>query len=80
MKLSVFDSSCHSTANAHMPLIKLDNNFVLMQFGFAPTRKSILALQDPVALCPAVLVKKYDITQQKELELQLARQQEALQT
>ena len=36
-------------------------------------------LQDPVDASPAVLVKKYDITQQKELELKLSVQQQELQ-
>ncbi|KAL0048533.1 hypothetical protein WJX82_005213 [Trebouxia sp. C0006] len=36
-------------------------------------------MQDPIEVCPAVLVKRYDITQQKELELQLAQQQVGLQ-
>jgi len=38
-----------------------------------------LSLQDPVDSSPAVLVKRYNVTQQKELELQLSCQQEALQ-
>ena len=41
-------------------------------------RDSLYA-QDPIEMRPAVLVKRYDITQQKELELQLARQQVDLQ-
>ena len=36
-------------------------------------------LQDPMDGSPAVLVQRYNITQQKELELQLSLQQEALQ-
>ncbi|DBA80660.1 TPA: hypothetical protein ACH3X1_007904 [Trebouxia sp. C0004] len=36
-------------------------------------------MQDPVDLSPAVLVKRYNVTHQKELELQLSGQQEALQ-
>lgn len=36
-------------------------------------------VQDPVSSKPAVLIKKYNISQQKELELQLASQQVALQ-
>ena len=36
-------------------------------------------LQDPVDGSPAVLVRRYNITQQKELEIQLLNQQEALQ-
>lgn len=36
-------------------------------------------LQDPVDGSSAVLVKRYNITQQKELELKLAEHQEALQ-
>lgn len=36
-------------------------------------------LQDPVSLCPSALVKRYNISQQKELELQLAVQQDILQ-
>ena len=39
----------------------------------------MIALQDPVDGSPAVLVKRYNITHQKELELQLLNQQEALQ-
>ena len=38
-----------------------------------------LVLQDPVCGDAAVLVKRYNITQQKETELQLAAQQEILQ-
>lgn len=38
-----------------------------------------LVMQDPVDSSPAVLVKRYNVTQQKELELQLSDQQEALQ-
>ena len=38
-----------------------------------------LAMQDPMDGSPAVLVQRYNITQQKELELQLSLQQEALQ-
>ncbi len=36
-------------------------------------------MQDPVSAGSAVLVKKYNISQQKELELQLASQQVTLQ-
>ncbi|KAA6423770.1 MAG: hypothetical protein FRX49_06341 [Trebouxia sp. A1-2] len=36
-------------------------------------------MQDPVDGSPAVLVKRYNITQQKEIEMQLSAQQEALQ-
>ena len=36
-------------------------------------------VQDPVDKRPAVLVQRYNITQQKQLELQLSLQQEALQ-
>ena len=36
-------------------------------------------MQDPVSLCPSALVKRYNISQQKELELQLAVQQDILQ-
>ncbi len=36
-------------------------------------------MQDPVSAGSAVLVQKYNISQQKELELQLASQQVALQ-
>ena len=36
-------------------------------------------MQDPVDRSPAVLVKRYNVTEQKELELQLSDQQEALQ-
>ena len=36
-------------------------------------------MQDPVSASSAVLVKKYNISQQKELEIQLASQQVALQ-
>ncbi len=36
-------------------------------------------MQDPVDSSPAVLVKRYNVTKQKELELQLSRQQEVLQ-
>ncbi|KAL3161210.1 putative 3',5'-cyclic phosphodiesterase pde-3 [Trebouxia sp. C0009 RCD-2024] len=36
-------------------------------------------MQDPVDSSPAVLVKRYNITRQKELEIQLFNQQEALQ-
>ena len=36
-------------------------------------------VQDPVDGSPAVLVQRYNITEQKELELQLSLQQEALQ-
>lgn len=39
----------------------------------------MIALQDPVDGSPAVLVKRYNITHQKELEIQLLNQQEALQ-
>lgn len=35
--------------------------------------------QDPVDGSPAVLVKRYNITQQKEMEIQLSMQQEVLQ-
>ena len=35
-------------------------------------------IQDPVDASPAVLVKRYDITQQKELEIQLAARQGVL--
>ncbi len=41
--------------------------------------KQSLMLQDPVDKKPAVLVQRYNITQQKQLELQLHLQQEALQ-
>ncbi len=36
-------------------------------------------LQDPINASPAVLVKKYDITAQKDLELKLSIQQQELQ-
>ena len=36
-------------------------------------------LQDPVDASPAVLVKRYNITEQKHLELQLTAHQDALQ-
>lgn len=36
-------------------------------------------LQDPVDSSPAVLVKRFNVTQQKELEVQLSSQQEVLQ-
>ncbi len=39
----------------------------------------IAMAQDPVDGLPAVLVQRYNITQQKQLELQLSLQQEALQ-
>ena len=38
-----------------------------------------ICLQDPVDASPAVLVKRYDITQQKDLELKLSIQQQELQ-
>ena len=38
-----------------------------------------MLVQDPVTSAPAVLIKRYNISQQKELELQLADQQLALQ-
>ena len=40
---------------------------------------STLWVQDPVDASPAVLVKRYNITQQKHLELQLTAHQDALQ-
>lgn len=52
--------------------------FIVMDLGCCSFRNSFY-VQDPVEMCPAVLVKRYDITQQKELELQLARQQVDLQ-
>lgn len=36
-------------------------------------------MQDPVDRSRAVLVKRYNVTKQKELELQLSDQQEVLQ-
>ena len=36
-------------------------------------------VQDPVTSGPAVLVKRYNITQQKQIEIQLEAQQELLQ-
>lgn len=36
-------------------------------------------MQDPVDASPAVLVKRYNITEQKYLELQLTAHQDALQ-
>lgn len=39
----------------------------------------LTSLQDPVSEQPSVLVKRYNISQQKELELQLSIQQAALQ-
>ena len=41
--------------------------------------KASVGVQDPVDGGPAVLVQRYNITQQKQLELQLSLQQEALQ-
>ena len=38
-----------------------------------------IALQDPMDTTPAVLVKRYNITEQKHLELQLTAHQDALQ-
>ena len=51
---------------------------IVMDVSCTDFRDSLYA-QDPIEMCPAVLVKRYDITQQKELELQLARQQVDLQ-
>ena len=42
-------------------------------------RVSLTPMQDPVDGSAAVLVQRYNITEQKELELQLSLQQEALQ-
>ena len=39
----------------------------------------MLASQDPVDDSPAVLVQRYNITEQKHLELQLTAHQDALQ-
>ena len=41
--------------------------------------QSCVLLQDPIDSSPAVLVKKYDITAQKDLELKLSIQQQKLQ-
>lgn len=43
------------------------------------THNKSLLRQDPVTGRPATLIKRYNISQQKELELQLASQQVALQ-
>lgn len=40
---------------------------------------AICLMQDPVNALPAVLVKRYNITQQKHAELQLMLHEEALQ-
>lgn len=45
----------------------------------SPAWKGCLVVQDPVDASPAVLVKRYNITQQKHIELQLTAHQEALQ-
>ena len=41
--------------------------------------KSLVLMQDPVTDAPAVLVFVHNITQQKQMESQLAQRQEALQ-
>ena len=41
--------------------------------------RPVVAVQDPVDGSPAVLVQRYNITQQKQLELKLSLQQEVLQ-
>ena len=41
--------------------------------------KTVIASQDPVDSSPAVLVRRFNMTRQKELELQLSVQQEVLQ-
>lgn len=43
------------------------------------SRASFAVLQDPIGGSPAVLVKKWDITNEKQTELQLEASQEALQ-
>ncbi len=40
---------------------------------------SYVALQDPIGGSPAVLVKKWNITNEKQIEMQLEASQEALQ-
>lgn len=39
---------------------------------------ALLVLQDPVTGLPAMLVKLYNVTQQKEMEAELQLQKEAL--
>lgn len=43
------------------------------------TARQPLAMQDPVDASPAVLVKRYNITEQKHLEIQLTAHHDALQ-
>ncbi|KAL0024530.1 hypothetical protein WJX79_001991 [Trebouxia sp. C0005] len=60
---------CHRHVQSHMS--RKDGNIKWSALEMWP-------MQDPIEVCPAVLVKRYDITQQKELELQLAQQQVGL--
>ena len=72
--------SFHHTWSQVVPNLMLQAQFVCC----SPTLdlkwcKQDVMLQDPVDKKPAVLVQRYNITQQKQLELQLHLQQEALQ-
>ena len=62
----------------HCAFLGLQQHLVVVTATHA-TSHAVTWVQDPVDGSPAVLVKRYNITQQKELEIKLAEQQEALQ-
>ena len=74
-------TSSHNRAlpgSAHLPLRTLTSrHWLCSSTCLLPMFTSLF--QDPVNASPAVLVKKYDITPQKELELKLFIQQQELQ-
>ncbi len=73
---------CRCSCISHMPMMHASVNVCINHMHVAVLTKwhgvSVL-LQDPIDASPAVLVKKYDITAQKDLELKLSIQQQELQ-
>ena len=62
-----------------MICIPTDDATIILCVQSGPEQCFACRYQDPVDGSPAVLVKRYNITQQKETEMQLSAQQEALQ-
>lgn len=78
VEVNVNNGSTVLCPHVHCALLGLQQHLVVITATHA-TSHAVTWVQDPVDGSPAVLVKRYNITQQKELELKLAEQQEALQ-
>ena len=76
--IAFWSASCNDICVAQTLKDSLTDVLIVMNVSCIHFTVSF-SVQDPIERCPAVLVKRYDITQQKALELQLARQQVDLQ-